>query len=79
MGRRLGQATERFTLTRQVSGITPKGFWLGHGAPNWPSDRDVFIARNVILDCDTDLDEVEVGEEITVEIPMWLAVNRGLA
>ena len=43
-----------------------------------PPDRHVFIPRSLILDSDTDLDEIAQGEEVTIEIPRWKARELGL-
>ncbi len=43
----------------------------GHIAWDW-------IPKSAVLECDTDIDQIEAGEEITVEIPLWLAQKKGL-
>lgn len=70
---------ETFEYCAEIRSITRSGFWMGGGGPEWSSDRNVFIPRSKISEADTDLDEVEVGEEITVEIPLWLAKREELA
>jgi len=72
------QATETFEYCAEVRNITPNGFWMGGGGPDWSENRNVFVPRSQIVECDSALDDVEVGEEITVEIPLWLAKDRGL-
>ena len=69
---------ETFDYCAEIRAITRRGFWMGGGGPEWSSDRNVFIPRKTILDSDTDLDEVQVGDDLTVEIPLWLARDRGL-
>ena len=39
---------------------------------------EVWFARSQIVEADCDLDEVERGEEITIEIPAWLAEQKGV-
>ena len=69
---------ERFTHTAIVAQVTDGaiGFYPPtrgkHTAWDW-------IPKRAILDCDSDLDEVEVDEEITIEIPLRLAREKGLA
>lgn len=70
---------ETATVEGRVSGITDKGFWIGYGAPRWSSDRDKFIPRSQIIDSDTDLDEIQIGEAASFEVPLWLARREGLA
>lgn len=59
-----------------VRNITAKGFWIGSGGPRWGADRDIFIPFSQVIDCDADLDDLEIGEEIELEIPTWL-LERG--
>lgn len=69
---------ETFEYCAEIRTITRAGFWMGGGGPQWSSDGNVFIPRSKIIDADSDLDDVAVGEEITVEIPLWLARDRGI-
>jgi hypothetical protein len=32
----------------------------------------------VIVDCDQPLDEIELGDEVEIEIPLWLAREKEL-
>lgn len=73
------QTTETVTVTSTVHGSTPKGLWIGRGGPDWSSDRNVFIPYSLIRDCDQPLDEIEFGDEIEIEIPLWLAKEKELA
>lgn len=73
------QRGETFTYCNQVNGITRKGFFLGHGAPQWSRESDVFIPRSMIRECDSELDDIQLGDEIIIEIPLWLAREKGLA
>ena len=68
MSRSVSDAADRVTITDLVTEVRDTGFYLGHYAPKWSSEPRVFIPRSLIMDSDTDLDEVTQGEEITVEI-----------
>ena len=72
-------ASKTVTVTLTCSGKTPKGLWLGRHAPKWSRDKDVFIPFSVVVDCDTPLDEIEPGDEIEIEIPLWLAREKEMA
>jgi hypothetical protein len=39
----------------------------------------VWIPKPAIIECNTDVDEIVVGEEVTVEISLTLARRKGLA
>ena len=68
---------ERFTHCAEVAIVTAGaiGFkppiYRGHIALDW-------IPKGVVLDSDTDLDEIEPGDEVTIEIPLSLARRKGL-
>ena len=69
---------ETFTVTDTVTAVTDRAVLLkqlsipvGRGQQEW-------IAKRLIIECDTDLDDIEAGEEITIEIPQWLAREKGL-
>lgn len=66
--------TELFTVEGHIGGMTRGGFYLNV----WGQSKDVFIPRSLVQDSDTELDDVEVGDEIALEIPLWLARDRGL-
>lgn len=56
----------------QVQGITRNGFWLQDNL------KDLFIPSSAILDSDRSLDGVKLNDKISVEIPRWLAREKGL-
>jgi hypothetical protein len=41
-------------------------------------DSDVWIPKSQILDCDKDVDDVEIGDVVEIIIPQWLAEEKGL-
>ena len=43
----------------------------GQGEQRW-------IAESLILDSDTDLNAIQIGDEITIAVPRWLAERSGL-
>jgi len=43
----------------------------------WTAFGDGWIPLSQISDSDEDLDELEEGDEVTVEIPKWLAREKG--
>ncbi|HWP58985.1 MAG TPA: hypothetical protein VNL14_13920 [Candidatus Acidoferrales bacterium] len=45
----------------------------------WTPVKDIWLGRRAVLDSDTEWDEIEQGEEITAEIPLWLARKEGLS
>ena len=55
----------------KVAAITRQGFWIKDDSEN------KFIPRTLISECDTDFDQVMLGEEITFEIPRWKATQLG--
>lgn len=74
----MARPSDTVIVKSTVRNITEKGFWIGEGGPRWSRDHNVFIPRSQIVDADTDLDEVMIGEEIEIEIPRWLARKWGL-
>ena len=72
--------TDTVTVTDLVAAVTSKSLLLKQCArPSWQRHEQEFIAKSLIVDSDTELDEIEVGDEITIEIPLWLAREKGLA
>jgi hypothetical protein len=69
---------ETVTITTTVHGRTAKGLWVGRGGPDWSRDRNCFIAFSLIRDSDTEFDDIELGDEIEIEVPRWLAEREGL-
>lgn len=66
------------TISAEVARVTDDAIALkppihrGNIALDW-------IPKSVIKECDTEIDEIEEGEEITIEIPEWLARQKGLS
>jgi len=65
------------TICAQVARVTPEAIALkppiyrGNIALDW-------IPKSMIKDSDTEIDEIEAGEEITIDIPAWFAREKGL-
>ncbi len=66
------------TVTATVHGKTSKGIWIGNAGPRWSSDANKFIPYSQIGECDTEIDDIELGDEIEFEIPAWLAREKEL-
>lgn len=68
----------RITICAEVARVTRDAIALkppiyrGNIALDW-------IPKSAIKESDTEIDEIEAGEEITIEIPAWLARQKGLA
>ena len=41
-------------------------------------DTEEWIPKSQIEDCDVDVDDLEKGDKIRIEIPAWLAEEKGL-
>lgn len=71
------QMQKRITICAEVARVTPGAIALkppiyrGNIALDW-------IPKSAIKESDTEIDEIEAGEEITIEIPLWLAKQKGL-
>jgi hypothetical protein len=73
-------ATETCTVTDEVAAVTPKSILLKQCVrPSWAQHDQEWIPKSRIIECDQDVDEIDVGDEITIEIPLWLARAKGLA
>ena len=71
--------SETVTITDTVTAVTPKSILLKQCArPSWSKHEQEFIAKSLIVKCDIELDDIEAGDEITIEIPLWLAREKGL-
>lgn len=70
---------QTFTFCGTVVAIRDKS--IGMRPEDYPhNDRLVrWIPRSVIVDSDSDLDEIETNMELTVELPAWFAKREGLA
>ena len=67
------------TITDVVAAVTSKALLLKQCAqPSWAKHDQEWIAKSQIEDCDAELDEIAVGDEITIEIPRWLARKIGV-
>ena len=68
---------ETVTVTDIVVAVTDKALLLkklsleGGGQQSW-------LAKSLIVESDTDLQDIQADHEITVEIPRWLAEREGL-
>ena len=71
MQKRVTLCAEVARVTRDAIALKPP-IYRGNIALDW-------IPKSVIKDSDTDIDEIEAGDEITIEIPEWLARQKGLA
>ena len=71
---------ETVTITDIVAAVTRKALLLKSCAePSYAKHAQEWIAKSQIIECDSDLDDIAVGEEITIEIPLWIAREKGLA
>lgn len=67
------------TVTDIVAAVTRKAILLKRCTqPSWAVHEQEWIAKSQIVECDTELDAIEVGYDITIEIPAWLAREKGL-
>jgi len=72
------QKEELHTICARVARVTRAAIALeppiyrGNIALYW-------IPKRAIVDSDTEIDEIEVGDRITIEIPEWLARQKGLS
>jgi hypothetical protein len=55
----------------KIAAITKQGFWIKDDSEN------KFIPRSLISECDTDFDQIMLGEAITFEMPRWKAEELG--
>lgn len=76
MSRAVGNRRQTVTIEAMVVATTDKAIKL-YGPPLGLIE-DPWIPRSQILDCDDDLDEAAEGDEITIEIPLWLARDKAL-
>lgn len=71
---------ETVTISDIVAAVTPKAILLKQSAgPSWAKHEQEFIPKSLIVECDTEIDDIEVGDEIEIEIPLWLARKKRLA
>lgn len=68
---------DRYTLTGTVREVRSKSVALEPPAMT-RNQALCWVPRSQILDADCDLDEVERGDELTVEVPLWFARKEGL-
>lgn len=66
------------TVTDTVEAVTEKAILLRELVRPFNPNQSEWIAKSQIVECDQDVDEIKVGDEITVEIPAWLARQKGL-
>ncbi len=70
---------ETVTITDVVAVVTDKALLLERSRrPLAISERQPWIPKSLIIECDTEIDEIVRGEEITVELPLWLVEQKGI-
>lgn len=75
----MSQKQETVTIRDTVAAVTPKAILLRRCArPSYAKHTQEWIAISQIVESDAELDLIEVGDEITIEIPLWLAREKGL-
>ena len=78
--RRSLSETITITIIDAVAAVQPNSILLKRCArPSWQRHEQEWLPKSRIIGCDTEIDSIEVGDEIAVEIPLWLARNMGLA
>lgn len=70
---------ETVAITDIVVAFTDKAILLDRFAVKAGRGRQEWIAKSLILECDCEIDEIEVNEEITIDIPAWLGISLGIA
>lgn len=68
---------ETVTLTDKVVAVTRKAILLDQFEVKAGRGQQEWIAKSQIVECDCEIDDIEIGEEITIEIPAWLARRIG--
>jgi len=72
------QKEELYTICARVARVTRAAIALeppiyrGNIALDW-------IPKRAIVDSDTEIDEIEIGDDITIDIPLRLAREKGMA
>ena len=60
-----------------MQAVTPKAILLAQ-LYVLCSRQQKWIPKSLIIESDTDLDDVREGDEIEIEIPRWLAEREGI-
>ena len=67
-------------ITDIVAAVTRKAILLKSCArPSYAEHNQEWIAKSQIVEADCEIDDIVIGEEITIEIPLWLAREKGMA
>jgi hypothetical protein len=67
------------TITDTLAVVRPKSILLKRMQRTFTRSEDQpRIAESLVIHSDTDLDEIEAGDKITIEIPAWLAEEKGV-
>ena len=66
------------TITDKVAAVTEKAILLEKFRAPFARSDNRWIPKSAIAETDSDLDELIVGEEITIEVYDWKAKSLGL-
>ncbi len=69
---------ESVSISDIVAAVTEKAILLKRLSMDAGQGEQRWIAKSLILDSDTDLDDIQIGDEITIAVPRWLAEKSGL-
>ena len=76
----MSREQKTFTVSDTVAAVGPKALLLKSGArPSYSKHDQQWIPKSQIIECDCEIDDIEIGDEIEIEIPLWLAREKGLA
>lgn len=67
-------------ITDRVVAVTDKAILLdqfAHVAGRFGRSQQEWIAKSQIVEADCEIDDIEVNEEVTIEIPRWLSRRLG--
>ena len=66
------------SITDRVVATTNKAILLEQLRATFAAHDNKWIAKSQILETDSDLDELVLGQEISIEITEWLAEKLGI-
>lgn len=72
--------TRTVTITDTVAAVTDRAILLDQftqHAGRFGRNQQEWIAKSQVVECDCEIDDVEVGDEIAIAIPAWLAQRTG--
>lgn len=76
----MSREQKTFTISDTVAAVTAKAILLKSCAePSYAKHQQEWLAKSQIIECDCEIDDIEIGDEIEIEIPLWLAREKGLA